>query len=653
MTSLAPTLPPSAVTDEVSHPLDPLTPGEIRAAVAIARRERELGESVRFAAVRLHEPPKEAVRDFVPGTPIERRAWVVVMDPPRGLLHDGVVCLDSEKVEQWSERPGLQGPLLLDEYDRAAEVIRNDPRWRRAVHRRGITDLRRVRIDAWMIGNFGVPEEQGRRLCASLAYAVNGPRDLPYARPIEGVVAYVDLSTMEVVKVLDPEPKPIPQDCGRYDADAVGRLRDGLRPVEITQPEGPSFEVSGHSVSWQNWRFRWSFNTREGLVLQQIGWEQDGELRPIIYRASLSEMVVPYGDPDPAHFWQGAFDLGDFGVGRGVNALELGCDCLGVVQYFDVVLHDDFGNPQIVKQGICMHEEDYSILWKHWDFVEDHTEVRRQRRLVISSIGTNLNYEYGYYWYFYLDGTIEFEVKLTGVLQTKAVLNQPDRYSELVAPQLAAMHHQHLFNVRLDMEVDGELNTVNELDLVPAEEGPANPYRTAMVTQSTPLRHESEAKRNSNTAAARSWVIYSSKRCNAFGRHTGYRLVPSASPTLLARSDSALARRAEFARHHLWVTPFHPDELHAGGEYPNQHPGGAGLPEWSRQDRVVEDADLVLWHTFGTSHIARPEDWPVMPVEYTGFRLKPWGFFDRNPALDVPPSRSHCGHGESPPSKVG
>jgi primary-amine oxidase len=92
------------------------------------------------------------------------------------------------------------------------------------------------------------------------------------------------------------------------------------------------------------------------------------------------------------------------------------------------------------------------------------------------------------------------------------------------------------------------------------------------------------------------------------------------------------------------VTPFHPDERHAGGEYPNQHPGGAGLPEWTAADRPLEDADLVLWHTFGTSHVCRPEDWPVMPVEYAGFRLKPWGFFDRNPALDVPPSPAHCEH---------
>jgi primary-amine oxidase len=636
--------PSSSTTEHVEHPLDPLTPSEIRVAAAIARRDLMLPDTARFAAIRLFEPSKASVRSYRPGAPFERRVWIAVMDIASGTLHDGVIHLESDTVERWTERPGLQGPLLLDEYERAAELIRNDPAWQSALRRRGVTDPDQVRIDAWMIGNFGDPGEQGRRLCASLAYSVERPGDLPYARPIEGLVAYVDLTAMTVLRILDPDPVPVPADPGRYDADSVGAMREGLLPIEISQPNGPSFSVEGHEIRWQNWRLRWSFNPREGLVLHTIAWDDHGTVRPIIYRAALSEMVVPYGDPDPAHFWQCAFDLGDFGIGRGANSLELGCDCLGVIQYFDIVSHDDFGDPLVIKQGICLHEEDFSILWKHWDFVDDHTEVRRQRRLVISMIGTNLNYDYGYYWYFYLDGSIEFEVKLTGVMQTKAVVNaSAGPYATLVAPGLAAIHHQHLFNARLDMEVDGPRNTVHELDIVPAEAGPDNPYRTAIITRTTRLRSETEGRRDGNAALGRTWLISNSDHRNALDEPTGYQLVPQAGPTLLAAPDSSLGRRAEFARHHLWVTPFAADERHAGGEYPNQHPGGAGLPSWTRRNRTIEDTDLVLWHTFGTSHAARPEDWPVMPVERTGFRLRPWGFFDRNPTLDVPPGEGkHC-----------
>ena len=636
--------PVSEPGSEHSHPLDPLSADEIRSACAIVQRELALKETARFAAVRLCEPSKAALEKFRQGQSLERRAWVVVLDAANRTLHDGVVSLDKSQIVEWNERPGLQGPLLLDEYDAVAALVREDRRWHRAMARRGITDLDRVRTDAWMIGNFGIAAQEGRRLCATLSYLRDQPPDLPYARPIEGVVAYVDLNLMQVTEVLDPEPVPIPGESGRYDPAAVGEMRTDLREIRIEQPDGPSFTVHGHEIRWQRWRFRWSFNAREGLVLHTIGFEDGGEMRPIAHRISISEMVVPYGDPSPAHYWQGAFDVGDFGIGRGVNSLELGCDCLGQIQYFDVTIHDDKGEPQDIRQAICLHEEDFSILWKHWDFVDNHTEVRRQRRLVLSCICTNLNYEYGYYWYFYLDGTLEFEAKLTGVMQTKALVpGTRDPYAETVAPGLGAMHHQHLFNVRMDMTVDGPTNTVHELELVAAPPGPDNRWGNAMVTVSTPLTRESEAKRSNNPLTGRSWIVANHGRRNRYGNPTAYRLIPQASPALLPAPDSPLGRRAAFARHHLWVTQYQPTERFAGGEYPNQHPGGLGLPEWTAADRPLEDTDVVLWHTFGISHVARPEDWPVMPVEHCGFRLRPWGFFDQNPTLDVPPSAAaHC-----------
>jgi primary-amine oxidase len=627
-----------------THPLDPLSAEEIRRACAIVRGERQLKPTARFAAVRLCEPSKRALLRYSRGEPAERRAWVVVLDRSDRTLHDGVVSLDGNYIAEWTERPGLQGPLLLDEYDQVGELVESDPRWRQAMTRRGVLDMTQVRTDAWMIGNFGIAAHEGRRMCATLSYLREQPPDLPYARPIEGVVAYVDLNLMQVTDVLDPDPVPIPPETGRYDPEAVGALRTDLRPISIDQPDGPSFDVYGHEVRWQRWRFRWSFNAREGLVLHTVGIEDGGKLRSIAHRISMSEMVVPYGDPSPAHYWQGAFDVGDFGIGRGINSLRLGCDCVGLIQYFDVTIHDDSGEPQEIPQAICLHEEDYSVLWKHWDFVDDHTQVRRQRRLVLSCICTNLNYEYGYYWYFYLDGTIELEVKLTGVMQTKALPpGTRDRYSETVAPGLGAMHHQHLFNVRLDMAVDGPANSVHELELRAAPPGPENPWGNAMVSVATPITHESAAKRSIDAATGRSWIISNPARHNRFGNPTAYRLIPEAAPALLPAPHTPLGRRAAFARHHLWVTQFDARERFAGGEYPNQHPGGLGLPQWTAADRQLENTDVVLWHTFGISHVARPEDWPVMPVERCGFRLRPWGFFDHNPTLDVPPSiAEHC-----------
>ena len=103
-------------------------------------------------------------------------------------------------------------------------------------------------------------------------------------------------------------------------------------------------------------------------------------------------------------------------------------------------------------------------------------------------------------------------------------------------------------------------------------------------------------------------------------------------------------QRGGFVRNHLWVTAYDPTERYAAGDYPNQQAGGDGLPTYVQKNRPLEQRDIVVWYTMGSNHVVRPEDWPVMPVETVGFTLKPAGFFDGNPALDVPPPANHCNH---------
>jgi primary-amine oxidase len=327
-----------------------------------------------------------------------------------------------------------------------------------------------------------------------------------------------------------------------------------------------------------------------------------------------------------------------------VNSLTLGCDCLGVIRYFDAPMATEGGDPYVVEKAICVHEEDYGILWKHVDMHSGNTEVRRRRRLVVSSIHTVGNYEYGFFWYFYEDGMIQHEVKLTGIMQTMAVApDEKPRYGELIAPNLAAPNHQHLFNFRLDFDVDGTTNSVYEVDVEAVPAGTDNPLANAFVTRPRLLARESEAQRVVDPARSRTWKVVNPRRRNRLGEPVGYKLIPGSTPTLLASPDSSISRRATFATKNLWVTPFAPDEMRAAGEYPNQHAGGAGLPEWTAADRALDDTDVVVWYTFGVTHVPRPEDWPVMPVEYSGFTLLPFGFFDRNPSLDVAP-QEHCAH---------
>src|SRR5690606_36180017 len=161
----------------------------------------------------------------------------------------------------------------------------------------------------------------------------------------------------------------------------------------IHQPEGVSFTVDGNHLAWQRWDLRVALDPVEGLVLHDVAYQDGDRRRTILHRASLSEMVVPYGAPDPAHRRKNAFDAGEWGLGRFVNSLKLGCDCLGEITYLDAVMADEQGEPSVVEQAICIHEEDDGIAWKHHDLNTGNIEVRRSRRFVVSSTFTVGNYE--------------------------------------------------------------------------------------------------------------------------------------------------------------------------------------------------------------------------------------------------------------------
>jgi primary-amine oxidase len=367
--------------------------------------------------------------------------------------------------------------------------------------------------------------------------------------------------------------------------------------------------------------------------------------RSILYRGSCAEMIVPYGEPDPMHNWRTYFDAGEYGLGATLNALERGCDCLGEIVYLDACLCDQRGDPVRIPNAICLHEEDAGILWKHTDHATGHVEIRRGRRLVVNAMATVGNYEYAFRWYLGLDGTIEVEVQLHGIVSTIAVTaGAPAAGSNPVDAGLAAPHHQHLFCFRLDLDVDDPANTVHELQAAAVPAGPGNPLGNAFAPAITPLRSESEARRAADDTVSRVWVV-SGERTNAHGRPTAYRLVPGhGTATLLAQPESSVARRAGFARHTLWVTPYRPEERFPAGAYPYGSDRPDGLPAWST-DRPLEGEDVVLWYTVGVTHFVRPEDWPIMPMSRAGFRLEPVGFFDRNPTLDVPPPAGGCCHG--------
>ncbi|WP_214367878.1 primary-amine oxidase [Pseudonocardia sp. H11422] len=637
----------SATTPDttLTHPLEPLSAAEITAAVDLLRGAGRIGPAARFVSLVLREPAKDAVLAHdADGTPVDRQAFAVVLDKSDGRTYETVVSLTDRSVVSWEHVPGVQPQVMLEEFFECEEIVKSSQQVQQALRERGITEFDGVMVDPWSAGHYG-DENEGRLLRALVWVKIGGPDDNGYAHPVENLIVYVDMNAKRVVDLQDHGMIPVPREPGPYTPDAHPTRTD-LKPIEITQPEGTSFEVNGHEVRWQKWRLRIGFTPREGVVLHTVRYADGDRLRSVLHRASLSEMVVPYGDPAPTHRRKNAFDAGEYNIGTLANPLELGCDCLGEIRYFDGVIVDGDGNPLTIPNAVCLHEEDYGLLWKHTDFRTEKTEVRRSRRLVISFVATVGNYEYGFFWYLYQDGNIEFEVKLTGILSTGAVPpgTTPTHGQLLNADGLYAPIHQHVFNMRLDLDVDGVANSVYEINTETDPPGPDNPIGNGFRTVATLLGTEQAAQRRVSLDSARYWKIVNPHVVNAVGEPVGYVLKPHGTVVPFVQPDASVMKRAGFMAQHLWVTPHSPAEMHAAGDYPNQHQGGEGLPRWTTADRDVADTDVVVWYTFGTHHQARLEDWPVMPVQYVGFSLQPSGFFDRSPALDVPrPANGHCG----------
>eukprot|EP00775_Hariotina_reticulata_P002821 gene2821-3114_t len=570
------------------HPLDQLTAVEVSRASACVRRyaaAEGITGTLRFNTIMLKEPPKAQMLAFWKGRgpKPERRAVVWVINAPKGDFYEAIVALAEgpaatagsgaaalDEVRIWRKMEGLQPTTTPDDCTLAEHIIMADPRIRNLLRDRyGITDPDLIVFDAWSL--HGTPEDYKA-----------AKSDNEYAHPLD-LCPLVDLNLGKVIHVdMYDEAAKVPPLMVNYHRDLAQATtgqewRPDLKTINITQPEGPSFTIEGNLVTWQKWHLRIGFNGREGLVLHNVGFQDEGRVRPVLHRASLSEMAVPYGD---------------YGMGFVANSLELGCDCLGHIKYIVLLLlllaAAVQGEGLVIPKAICLHEEDAGMLWKHTDMRVNHVEVRRNRRLVISQVSTFANYEYGMFWYFYLDGTIQLEMKLTGILSTSVTsLDDKDLpFGITVAPGVVASNHQHLFCVRIDPSVDddngGKGLVVAEVNAEMLPFGPENPAGNAFRVTETPLLTVHTAMRMAAPEKARAWKI----------------------------KNPAVINPITGQPKHLFVTPFSDDQFLAAGDHVVQHEECLGLKQWTAQDLPLLNADPVIWYSFGLTHLPRVEDFP-------------------------------------------
>jgi len=623
-----------------THPLNPLTADEINRAVAVIKAAHPLSNQARFANISLQEPDKERVWAFHPGDAVPRSAFVVVLEPQKNMTYEAVVDLTIAQLTLWKEVSGVQPAILDEDFETLSQLAKADPRWRSAMVKRGITDFESAVVDGWAPGMLSAAERaSGKRLIRGYTY-YQPNRINYYGAPIEGLMVVVNLTDRTVAEVVDTGVEPFSKANFDYDEKTTAPLQPAPKPLIIQQPLGYSFKLEGNTVSWRNWQFRYLLHPREGLTLYQVSYLKDGVDRPILYRAGLSEMVVPYTEIDPTWVVRSAFDVGEYRFGWLSTRMYRGNEVPQNALLLDALLADDRGEPTPMKDVIALYERDGGILWRHYDFNNESHEGRRSRELVMTTVAAIGNYDYAISWIFHEDGTLEEQTDLTGIMLTKATQDVAqnshpgDSLGNLVAPKVVAVNHQHFLNFRLDFDVDGPTNSLAEMNVKTLPPGPDNPYGNAFTMETTPLTSEAQAVRDMRLASSRTWVVTGTQQ-NSLGHPAGYMLMPGGNSSFYPTEESSVGGRGKFAGHHFWATQYKPSELYAAGDYPNQSTANQGLPEWIADDQPLVSQDVVVWYTQGVTHIPRPEEWPIMTVHKAGFKIMSHGFFSQNPVLNV------------------
>ncbi|KAH3673165.1 hypothetical protein WICMUC_003849 [Wickerhamomyces mucosus] len=634
----------------MTSPFAPLSAQEIKLASTIIRDGHD--SAVRFKTISHYEAPKEQIVNYLEknGPAPDRKARVYTYSG-EGKKYNSIINLTQQKVEKSEIVPEeIQFPMTDYDQKMAEHVCENHPKILAEVAKCKLPKGAKVIADPWCYGTDD-PNET-RRLFQCYFYVVfsDHPEANHYANPLP-FSPVLDGETFELLWISklpleegfadqDAETQPVENFLSNdYHIEAQESVRSDLKPLQIVQEEGPSFTVAPENkVHWQKWDFTVGWNAREGAVLYDVKF--DG--RPIFYRVSISDMTVPYADPRPPFHRKQAFDLGDVGFGVTANSLGLGCDCLGHIKYFDGWLANAAGDPVLMKNVVCMHEVDNGIQWKHTNYrTPEISSVVRKRELIIQTVATVANYEYIVMLIFDQAANLRIDIRATGILSTapsKDGIKLP--FATRLGPNVQAPYHQHVFSLRLDPAIDGyKGNSVVYEDVVPFEESDniPDPYGCGFKVNQTTIKKPGFV--DEDVQKGRYIKIVNPNKINPVSlKPVGYRLWHITSQPILMKPNSYNVKRAEFGLHPFWVTKYQDDELFVAGEFTNQSQVDTGLGIWSKRDENVENDDPVLWHTFSLTHIPRPEDFPVMPVDMLSLELKPSGFFEKNPCLDVPRS---------------
>lgn len=634
------------------HPFQSVQDYEVALAAKLIKDAHAADGHLHFVQVDRADPPKNDMKEYLQaehaGLPLPEipRVLYVYYYTRKTVFNKALVNVTAKHIITKTQLPkGVVGPFLPDDYLHWEKICLNHPKVLEEIDKLKLPPGYSVRTDPWIYATDDVNETRALVQFFMYVLAGNGHTESNhYSLPLKFSPVF-ECFTDEYIRT-DHLPggfdhttiptQPWQQvDCVEYHPDLNGEsvLRE-IKPLIISQPEGPTFNIDKGKVQWQGWEFRVATSAREGFVIYDVWFKK----RQLFYRISLSEMTVPYGDPRAPYHRKQAFDLGDCGFGVNGNRLGLGCDCLGVIHYLDTVVSDGDGKPCVLPNTICMHEQDNGLLYKHVNFRTQAPVVARKREFIVQTIATVANYEYIINVKFIPDGSIEIETRATGILSTMPI--DPDvkvPWGTIVGPNVMAAYHQHLLSFRIDPAIDGHQNSIVYDDVVKMPVDDFNPYGVGFVTERSFVEKAGHVEQSPFTS--RTCKIINESKINPVSRTpVGYKINMPAKQMLAMDPSSFNTKRAKFATEQIWVTKYRDHELFAAGEFTNQSQTDTGIGEWANYKDRVRNEDLVVWATMGFTHIPRAEDFPVMPVETHTIHLLPANFFDRNPALDLPQS---------------
>jgi primary-amine oxidase len=626
----------------IYSPLDALTPEEVTAVGVLLEKAGKADDKTLYGAITLLEPPKaDVLRWTAKDKPLPRQAFAVLRRA--GKTFEAVVDLTRNTVVNVTEKPGAH-PMIMDEnWTRARDAFMKDGRVKAGLEKRGLKLDDDVLCTPNSAGSFPDENVEGRHILKVPCFSLVNRLHPNLARPIEGLMGIVDAETGEVLDVWDRETVALPPAPPGY-GDQLPQPLPPVAGVGIGVQGQGNMQLSGNvNVDWLNWSFHVRADKRAGIIVSLVRFNDGKTLRNIAYQMNLSEMFVPYMDPNPTWSYRTFMDAGEFGLGYLTSTLQPGVDCPQTAAFIDLTLPNDIGGTYVRERGMCVFERPTGDpAWRHYTSGNKHVNGQPQIELVVRHIPTLGNYDYVVDYVFSPQGTIKLRVGATGFDAIKSVaatdMDSPTAkddtaYGALIAPYTVAPNHDHYFNYRLDLDADGTANTLVRDTFVPStinnggarkslwtvktqrflKEGPIVADHTAMTGQL--LRLVNPSTKNSLKQSPSLWL-------NA--HHDAQSILDENDPPQM---------RAQFSANQFWLTRYKPNELWAAGLYPNLSKVDEGLPAFVGDAENATAEDLVVWYTMGFRHVTRPEDFPILPTFWHEMTIRPAYFFDRDPSM--------------------